>query len=494
MKVNSLKIDVKDCLPSDENDSSASRESSLFLYGDGEVNWFATDFLMSNTIPNRSKKTAKGMIRYFLEYLECYENWKYGNIHGSPVPIGVITDSHLYDYVQYIEDDIGLNRNAIANRVRMALRFLGYVQKNYHLSYTLIAIANTDGEYFTKGLVNAETKISSYGNKRYLHHDCIPHGESYGSRSPITEAAIESLYDDLDILEAEGDLYHFEFFSTLIGLLEATGIRVSEAANIDTHTIEILRAQVNASLSGKVIELDDIVNLNKLTINTKSLQAAQAIYRKSALGSANDQLIWIKIKTTKGKNKDTFRIIPISFTTAQYLIRFYDDYIVNELDRINKGLAKVNRAKFRKLFVHPSSHLPMSGAMISSLFYDVFSRKFKSKHKRSPHLFRHRFITLLVLQQLKALRANIGGTQLANLILKRIKGLTGHASIETMLHYVELAEAELYEAEKPSQSEVFDSVTRDHLVAELGAEHVADLEAGLRLKKAKQALIDNNAS
>ncbi|MBF4359342.1 hypothetical protein, partial [Vibrio anguillarum] len=95
---------------------------------------------------------------------------------------------------------------------------------------------------------------------------------------------------------------------------------------------------------------------------------------------------------------------------------------VNELDRINKGLAKVNRAKFGKLFVHPSSHLPMSGIMISRLFYDVFSRMFKSKHKRSPHLFRHRFITLLVLQQLKALKTNIGGTQLAKLILNRIKG------------------------------------------------------------------------
>ncbi|WP_214653482.1 hypothetical protein, partial [Vibrio anguillarum] len=120
----------------------------------------------------------------------------------------------------------------------MVLRFLEYAQKYYHLSYTLIAIANTDGEYFTKGLVNAERKISPYG-KHYLHHDCIPHCESYGSRSPITDAAIESLYDDLDILEAEGDLYRFEFFSTLISLLEATGIRVSEAANIDTHTIEV---------------------------------------------------------------------------------------------------------------------------------------------------------------------------------------------------------------------------------------------------------------
>ncbi|MBF4295801.1 hypothetical protein EAY24_21230, partial [Vibrio anguillarum] len=102
---------------------------------------------------------------------------------------------------------------------------------------------------------------------------------------------------------------------------------------------------------------------------------------------------------------------------------------------------------------------------------------FKSKHKRSPHLFRHRFITLLVLQQLKALKTNIGGTQLAKLILNRIKGLTGHASIKAMLHYVELAEADLYEDE--DESEVFDSITRDHLVAELGAEHVAEIEAGL---------------
>ncbi|MDD1782963.1 site-specific integrase [Enterovibrio sp. ZSDZ35] len=488
MTMVSLKIDIKPLPSASESDIHNDEESCLFLYGNGDVNWFATDFLMSNKIPKASKKGAKGFIRYFLEYLECYENWKHGDMQGKPVSVGTVTDAHFYDFVRYIEDDIGLNRNAIGKRVRMALRFLEFIQNDYHLGYTLIAIANLDGHFSSKGLVNAQRKTTSYSKKSFLHHDCIPHGEDYGSRFPITEAAIESLYDDLDALEDEGEEFLFEFFSTLIGLLEATGIRVSEAANIDAHTVEVLRAQLNASLASKAVDLDDIVRLNKLTVDTKSLKAAEAIYRKSALGGGNAQFVWIKIKTTKGKNKDTFRIVPISFTAAQYLVRFYDDYILNELDRANEGLAKVNRAKFGKLFVHHRSHLPMTGAMISSLFYEIFNRKYKSKHKRNPHLFRHRFITLLTLQQLKALKSNMGGTQLACLILKRIQGLTGHATINTMLHYVELAEAELYEADKPATEGGFDSVAREHLVSQLGEDYVAELEEGLKLKQAKSAL------
>ncbi|EEZ40267.1 site-specific integrase [Photobacterium damselae] len=484
MVMNSLKIDIKSRPASSESDSHDNDELCLFLYGNGDVNWFATDFLMSNKIPRASKKGAKGLIRYFLEYIEYYENWKYGDTQGKPVSIGTVTDEHFYDFVRYIEDDIGLNRNAIAKRVRMALRFLEFIQENYHLRYTLIAISDADGHYSSKGLVNAKRKISSHNKKSFLHHDCIPHSEDYGSRSPITEAAIESLYNDLDKLEDEGEEFLFEFLSTLIGLLEATGIRVSEAANIDAHTIEILRAQVNASLASKAVELNDIIRLNKLTVDAKSLKTAEAIYRKSAVGGNNNQLVWIKIKTTKGNNKNTFRIIPISFTAAQYLVRFYDDYILNELDRTNEGLCRINRAKFGKLFVHHRSHLPMTGVMISSLFYEIFGRKYKSKHKRNPHLFRHRFITLLTVQQLKALNSNMGGTQLARLILKRIQGLTGHASIDTMLHYVELAEAEL-EIDKLSG---FDSTTREHLVSELGEEHVAQLEKGLILKQVKETL------
>ncbi|EJE4172951.1 hypothetical protein CGH81_15540 [Vibrio parahaemolyticus] len=489
MAIDKLKIDVKSVIKGD--DSEELLDSCLYLYGNGDVNWFATDYLMSNCVPKGSKKNTKGFIRYFLEYLENYEFWKYGDIQGKPVPLGLVSDSHLLEYVNYIEDDIGLNRNAIANRVRTALFFLKFIQENYALDYTLLAIANLDGEFFDKGLVNAEWRINPYRNSKYLYHESIPHEENYGSRFPITEAAIESLYDDLDLLEESGQTYTYELFSTLIGLLENTGARVSEIANIDEHAIELLRLQVKAILAQKDVKLEDVISLNRLTIDVKSLKAAEAIYRKSSVSRDTGRVVWIKIKTTKGKNKNKLRIVPISFTVAQDVIKFYDEYIVSEKDRINKGLAPLNRAQFKKLFVHPSSHLPMTGSMISSLFYEIFTRKYKSKHKRNPHLFRHRFITLLTMQQLKALNASVGGTQLANLILKRIQGLTGHASVSTMLHYVELAEAELNPDIDDSSKVPFDDETREHLIAELGEDTVAALEAGIKLKKAQKAIVDS---
>ncbi|MQD44994.1 hypothetical protein FDE51_20270 [Vibrio parahaemolyticus] len=79
--------------------------------------------------------------------------------------------------------------------------------------------------------------------------------------------------------------------------------------------------------------------------------------------------------------------------------------------------------------------------------------------------------------------------QLAVIILKRIQGLTGHASIETMLHYVGLADDMLQiENEGESSQEQFDDVVREHLVAKLGEEMVIELEEEIREKKAEKAI------
>ena len=489
MPFDDFKIDVKNVLAS--KDSKKAKDSCLFLYGNNEVNWFATDFLMSDSVPDGSKNGTKGMIRYFLEYLDNYEAWQHGTALDKPVPMGVVTDNHLFDFVSYIEDDIGLNRNGIVRRVKAALSLLKFIQSNYNLDYKLISISSNN-EPVEERLINAEWLINQFTGKRYLHHKCIPHIEDYPSRNPITEEAIESLYDDLDKLADSGQELKYELLTTLIGLLEKTGIRVSEAANIDEHTIELLRLQITSSLNGTPIDISELVKSTKLTIDKKSLQAAEAIYRRSQVSKGSHEHVWIKIKTTKGKNKSKLRLIPIPITSAQYLVRFYDDYIINELDRVNAGKPKLNRKKHKRLFIQPETHAPMTGVMLSSLFYDVFSRQYKNtKHKRSPHLFRHRFITLLVLQQLKSLNSNLGGQHLASLILKRIQGLTGHASVATMLHYVQLAEAELYDLDEDSENKALDDETREVLIEKYGEDEAAIIESEIIKKRKEKALAAN---
>ncbi|MGY5736309.1 hypothetical protein ACXHP7_20230 [Vibrio chemaguriensis] len=483
-----LKIDVKNAIMDPKGEEDELVDAPLFLYANGDVNWFATDYLMSTDVPKASKKIVKGSIRYFLEFLDEYEFWKNGNIQAQPVPLGVVTDEHLFDYVQYIEDDMGLNRNAIARRVKAALYFLKFIQSSYSLDYNLLAIADENGVYINgTGLVNAKWSTNSFRKTKFLDHDAIPQTESYSHRNPITEGAIDSLYDDLEKLNDE---YTSELMSTLIDLLEATGARVSEVSNINIHTIELLRIQVEAVLKNGFISTDDVIRINKLTIDPKRLQAAEAIYRKAVVSQNSGRLVWLEIKTTKGKNKGKIRIVPIPFTTAQSTIKFFDEYIINEKDRLNKNLPLINRLKFNKLLIHPNSHLPMTGPMISAIFYEIFSRKHKSHHKRNPHLFRHRYITLLTFQQLKELKISMGSpNQLAGIILKRIQGLTGHASIETMLHYVGLADDMLQiENEGESSQEQFDDVVREHLVAKLGEEMVIELEEEIREKKAEKAI------
>ncbi|MFM2590981.1 hypothetical protein [Vibrio sp. TBV020] len=484
--IRDLKLDVKQAI-SDANGEAI--DASIFFYRNGDINWFATDFLISKDVSPSSKSTVKGFIELFLEYLDEYENWKGEGIQGQSIPIGSVTDEHIYDYVKYLEEKFGLERNVIAARLKAALKFLKFIQDTYKLDYTLLAIADksTNGldSEVKEGQVNAEWRNNRY-NKTYLHHNAIPHTETYPSRYPITEAAIESLYDDLDKLEESGDVYAFELLSVLLELLEATGARVSEIATIDTHTIELLRTQTNAAIRGVKIDVEEIIRLNQLTLDRKSLAAAEAIYNKSKIYQTQGELTWLNLRTTKGGNKGKVRIVPIPFEVAQRVVKFYDEYIVTENDRLGKGLPPVNRIEFNKLFIQPNSHDPMTGEMISSYFYEIFTRKYKSQYKRHPHLFRHRYITLLVYQELKSQKASKGSHELAKIILKRITLLTGHVSVGNMMHYVSIAIdwRETEEERESGSNGPFDDIARKHLVDKLGEDAVVEMEREILAKKA----------
>lgn len=481
---NNLKITVKGISLSG-GDDVATIKSPLFIYSNYQVNWFATDYVLSALVPEKSKEITAGRVRYFLKFLDCYEHL-YGDNTDNIIPLGLVTDTHLRAYVKYIETDLGLNRNAIVQKVRTALNLLKFIQDNYYLDYLLISISDTDGMFYQKGLVNAEWRVSSYGGK-YLAHQCMPHSEDYPTRDPITENAIESLLDDLDNFEDENSVKNTEYkhalLTMLIDLLEKTGVRVSEAANINSHTVELLRAQELASMSGRPMNVDELIKSGKLGVTASDIQAAEAIYRNSKLTTKDTSCIWIKIKTTKGKNKNSLRLIPIPRATAKRIISFYDTYIVGERDRVSNGISRVNREQYKKLFIHVSTHQPMLGTDISKLYYEVFSRNNKNPHRRFPHLFRHRFITILVYEQLRQLNRAMGTQYLANLVLKRIQNLTGHASIETMMHYVKIAEGMLEEELRANENEVFNLETREILVRQLGENAVIKIEAKVRNSK-----------
>lgn len=202
--------------------------------------------------------------------------------------------------------------------------------------------------------------------------------------------------------------------------------------------------------------LEEILSLTKSKNNPQVVKSIKSIYEKAINNAGNNSYIWLKIVTTKGKNKDKIRIIPIPESTAKYLVDFYDDYIIEEIDRKELGLPKVDRKRHNCLFVQPFTHKAMTGPMLSKLYYDTFKERI-TKYKISPHLYRHRFITKLVAYKLQTITARLGNWGLAKLILEQIKGLTGHVSVDTMLHYVELAELEI----TPSPTQNDESLEQD---------------------------------
>lgn len=474
----SLKIDVKKVIYS--RNSEDLLDSSLFVYGNGSINWFATDFLMSSFIPEGSKNTVKGQLRYFLEYLENYSQWQGCTNDWDPVPLGEVTDDHLFDFVNYIEEDLGIGfRNRIHVRLRTALKFMNFIQQTYSLDHCLMSVSPLDGKSVEYGSINAEWRVNSHGRK-YLYHESLPNFEEYPSRNPITEEAIESIYNDLleMYINEPSDEYKYQLLSVLTAVLEKTGVRVSEAVLINTYAIELLRTQLNAK--SQSISIEQLIKTNNLRENVEDLKAAKAIYEKSKINKDKTKVIWLAIKTTKGAKKGKIRLVPITINTAELMVKFYDDYILEEFDRADAGLTQVNRKQYNKLFIHPSSHLPMTGRMVSSMFYDVFTRKYKSKHKRTPHLFRHRFISILVAKEAKRFNQSSGNEHIAKLIMKKIQGLTGHASLDTMIHYVDLAFLEEYGEQ---DVDIFEPDVRKLLLADHGEEYVAELESKIRANR-----------
>jgi hypothetical protein len=81
---------------------------------------------------------------------------------------------------------------------------------------------------------------------------------------------------------------------------------------------------------------------------------------------------------------------------------------------------------------------------------------------------------------------HLGGQHLAGLILKRIQGLTGHASIATMLHYVQLAEAELYDIDEDSEDSALDDEIREVLIEKYGEDEAAMIESEIIKKRKKK--------
>ncbi|MQC90867.1 hypothetical protein [Vibrio parahaemolyticus] len=55
-----LKIDVKNAIMDPKGEEDELVDAPLFLYANGDVNWFATDYLMSTDVPKASKKNSKG--------------------------------------------------------------------------------------------------------------------------------------------------------------------------------------------------------------------------------------------------------------------------------------------------------------------------------------------------------------------------------------------------------------------------------------------------
>ena len=156
----------------------------------------------------------------------------------------------------------------------------------------------------------------------------------------------------------------------------------------------------------------------------------------------NGQVPRLEIITTKGKNKGRKRLIPTPESLIHELynfINFYRNPLIKESIRKNLIIDDHNH-------VFLTEHgFPMTSKRIYDHFKEIRDTTTLCASEASPHLFRHRFITLQVKRRLKVLldAPQTYNTNVSEFVIKKVKLLTGHVSDSSLWGYVDDAMEEL---------------------------------------------------
>ena len=242
-------------------------------------------------------------------------------------------------------------------------------------------------------IFNAQININSRNSEEYFYHPCFLPKSELKVRNPINVENIEKIYEQID------NLYVGKFAQkrtrVIIKLLEITGARVSEIANI------------------KVLDIE------------------KALLDKNLL----------KIKTLKRK-QDEHRYIPISKDKLSEIVT----YIKIFRSKVIKSTIGSDK-DHGYLLVNEKTGKPLTSNTISN---DMIRLRDLAgiEQQTCAHMFRHRFITnmfIKLIEQYDLENKDSFRNALMDLetLKVHIKEISGHKNIASLDHYIHLAKSEL---------------------------------------------------
>ncbi|WP_238341005.1 tyrosine-type recombinase/integrase [Pseudomonas mosselii] len=167
----------------------------------------------------------------------------------------------------------------------------------------------------------------------------------------------------------------------------------------------------------------------------------------------------LRVRTSKRRGNPE-REIPLPSETVSMLLEFLDVHRALRMKRLEK---KVPSFVDEGWLFCTVSGAKMSPASVSQLFGKL--RKLSQTQGRaSPHMLRHRYITLQIVSRIRAMRRQNIGLEALTTILSRVASLSGHGSLQSLWAYVDWAFDELDPSDTDSKTNIISALA---LVEEL---------------------------
>lgn len=417
--------------------------SALFRYKNGDICWVATDFFTH--IQRGQKKDSSieidiSPIQHIIDFMSDLKP------DDPSFQFLGASDKMFLDLRSWLQKNTNLNNTSINKRLRTLIEILFFIQEEYEIENTLIA---KEGSQVYNPQVIVTEKRTTNGTTYYHHHSML-RANNYATRSPITTKAIEEISKIIDNhakIQSKQANYNSQVLRLSTDILEATGIRAGELARMEGSTLELLEKQLRESDK----TLGDLLNQPDCIINEYFDDPSiikDLLQTISTYIDGDREVIWLLVTTNKStSNAGTPRLLPIGRPLAEDIVDFYEDYVIEMIDLDDKSRKKINRStcgyiipKFDgKPFFNEKNASTKDKDGDGKLFSAFYSNKIGrvANEKASPHLFRHRYITNIVVKMMENLAS--WDHKSFEFILHRVARLSGHANIESLWTYIDSA-------------------------------------------------------
>ncbi|MFA0562755.1 hypothetical protein AB4559_03275 [Vibrio sp. 10N.222.51.C8] len=421
--------------------------TGVFRYKSGGVCWPVTDFFADK---QRGPLANSSLEQYFAPLQDIVDFMSSLKPNDPSYQFTGASDKMFLDFREWLKKNTNLNNKQINKRLRHLIDLLFYIQEEYDAETSdggfLIRAKGDDIPVFG---VEVTKKKDNRGNE-YYHHTSFLNAGDYTQRSPVTGLAMDeviSIIKDHSEIDSEQALYNSEVLRLSTDIFQATGIRVGELAHMGQAALELLQMQLDEDdkTLGEIADSPDSI-LKKYFTKSEINEVIEVI---RTYMTDDREIIWLLIVTNKSvKNAGKPRLLPIGRPLAEDIVDFYEDYVLDMIDLDSDERKKINRSEcgyiipkydgkpfFNESDVHDDTDEDSDGD--GKLFSSFYSNKIGriAKEKVSPHLYRHRFITNIVVSMMDG--ADAQDKQSMLVILTRVSKITGHYDPMSLWSYIE---------------------------------------------------------